>query len=603
MALLVGLRGWIRAARPGLRSFSTFASLLLLYFSPCFGASAQFVPLEGFVPMADGALIDMTVRLPVGSVPPRAGWPAVIAVHGQGLDKNDPGVLTIVEAFAMDRFVTLAYSVRGQGASTVGLAGSQATNGDFSAELGDLAQLKVWLLANHTVDAANIGITGISQGGLHAWSAAIDEMGFTVAAPMSFSHRNFTRGWVSNGSISQRVSSLATAAAFLPGYDSAGLLAQILIDQSDDVSGVSIPVLTTDAYLDTRGQAGFALDDYLNLVSAPDRMVYVGTGVHDTPGTDFVYIFDLVFRWLKYHLRGDDNGMDTEPAIHAALLLETSDVPEHITADTFPPAQQTNHTFYLQEGGVLWETAPVASQPSDTLTNQTIGFPAIEDAFALSPVIDDLLAVLPQDTVLYKTPEFGNDVVIFGFPHVTLYVDGTASRYQINVHLTDENPATGDSLLLSYGTFLVDKALNPAGATLDFDLSMTGRRVSAGHELALRITNVDIQETDPLLPYTEIRYIPYFENGVTQIFHAPGKISSVTVPIFEGSVVFKVEDVWVDFGVPSGGAGTEFDPFNSIVDAANTVRTNGTIHLLPGSSVVSEPVTINKAATVSSASG
>ena len=38
---------------------------------------------------------------------------------------------------------------------------------------------------------------------------------------------------------------------------------------------------------------------------------------------------------------------------------------------------------------------------------------------------------------------------------------------------------SADFLLLSYGTFMVDKSLNPLGATLDIDMSFTGARVPA----------------------------------------------------------------------------------------------------------------------------
>jgi len=102
-----------------------------------------------------------------------------------------------------------------------------------------------------------------------------------------------------------------------------------------------------------------------------------------------------------------------------------------------------------------------------------------------------------RDVLTYETLALQEDALIVGEPSATLYVEGTASRYQVNVHLFDVSPA-GEPILLAVGTATTDAS--PVEVTIP--LSVTGRRVPAGHSIRLEITNRDDQDIDPTNGHT-----------------------------------------------------------------------------------------------------
>src|SRR5512136_1537398 len=130
-------------------------------------APAQPARVTVWLLMDDSVRIDATYYTPQDSPPP-GGFPGVILVHGLGGSKPacEPGAQT----YAGYGYVTLAYSVRGQGRST----GKSML---FSwRERQDLAAVAAWLAALPNVNDTLLGVAGMSQGGYHSWYAGIDEI-------------------------------------------------------------------------------------------------------------------------------------------------------------------------------------------------------------------------------------------------------------------------------------------------------------------------------------------------------------------------------------------------------------------------------------------
>ena len=302
----------------------------------------------------------------------------------------------------------------------------------------------------------------------------------------------------------------------------------------DLLSSVTCPVYTQMAFLDQYGQGGFALQDYLALGNAPGRKVYIGTGGHGTPYTDLSYISGSRDRWLDYWLKGEENGIVDEPPVTFGLLNTddpTGMAPEHFSFDRFPHIFERRSTWYLGDENDLLQSPPDTSQTTDTFQNVTRGY-TIDKAYADEFMPDTLMAKIRQETVYYATPPFDDRMLVVGFPSVRLWVDGTASHYQVNVHLIDEDRG-GNGQLLSYATYLVKKADHPDGALLDLEMSLTGRRIHRGHRLCLKLTNLDVQVIgdDPEAPI--LRYLPYFEDNVTTVYHDALRPSSISVPILQ----------------------------------------------------------------------
>lgn len=468
-----------------------------------------------------GFMLDLDVRWPDGA-PPASGWPVLFIGHGAGGDKNTSA--DNAENFADEGYVSVAWTNR--------LVSTSPTPSVFAA---DLAAMKTWLVddfqaeANVTVpvDPAKFGITGFSLGGYTSWSAALMGDDFAVIAPMNWGFHVFENGIVANGSI-ERITGGPLSNLFPEPYDSASLAAGIdaaFGPALDAFASVTIPAMTQVAMLDGRHGGTYGLRDFLALTAGGPRFVYIGTGGHGTPETDGPFRLDLRRRWLEFYLQGGANGIDAELPIQIALLVTN----EHLAYASWPPPGQQTARLHLRDAGRLMPSAPVGSESADTLVNDpgTFTWDDAAPGFGLNLIRNNL----PKTTIAYETAPLTEEVLLLGEPSVELHVAGTGSRYQVNVHLYDR-PDVGDQVLLAFGTATL--AASPTAVTVP--LTLTGRRLPAGHRLRLEITNRDDQDLDYTDGFTPggggfLRYIPFFELSTTEVFHDATRVSSIDLPL------------------------------------------------------------------------
>ena len=198
---------------------------------------------------------------------------------------------------------------------------------------------------------------------------------------------------------------------------------------------------------------------------------------------------------------------------------------------SWPPAGQVSSTLYLGEGGRLNTLTPSASSAFDSYINDPGSL-----TWANLPNFNanTFRSQMNRDVLTYETLALQEDALIVGEPSATLYVEGTASRYQVNVHLFDVSPA-GEPILLAVGTATTDAS--PAELTIP--LSVTGRRVPAGHSIRLEITNRDDQDIDPTNGHTpeldELRYMPFVEYSENRVFFDTARPSSIAIPLINAS--------------------------------------------------------------------
>ena len=120
---------------------------------------------ETLITMNDGIQLDASVCTPDGS-PPEGGWPAVILVHGHGDAATKASSLPRGRRLAERGYVTVSYSVRGQGCSE-GLVHHMGAR-----EIWDLQDVIAWTLREQPVHPDRLGVAGSSQGGWHSYMAA-----------------------------------------------------------------------------------------------------------------------------------------------------------------------------------------------------------------------------------------------------------------------------------------------------------------------------------------------------------------------------------------------------------------------------------------------
>lgn len=112
-------------------------NVLLLITLPLGLAYAQ-LPIEFFLTMSDGVKLDVTKMVP-GTPKPSGGYPAVILIHGLGGSKTDMALLSLL--VVPKGYLTLAYSVRGQGNSG-GVSTLQSI--EFQVSSSEFISLKVY---------------------------------------------------------------------------------------------------------------------------------------------------------------------------------------------------------------------------------------------------------------------------------------------------------------------------------------------------------------------------------------------------------------------------------------------------------------------------
>lgn len=152
-------------------------------------------------------------------IPPGPGpFPAVLLFHGFTADRNEHHFLLVKAARALMAagFAALRFDFRGSGES----------EGDFNqvtieGEISDGQQARAWLRGHAAVDAARVGVCGISVGGAVAAclaGRAQDVPALVLWAPVGDPRRVFTE--IGGGNPSSGFASIPTAG----GLDIGGLL-------------------------------------------------------------------------------------------------------------------------------------------------------------------------------------------------------------------------------------------------------------------------------------------------------------------------------------------------------------------------------------------
>lgn len=501
-----------------LRPTRVLAAALVLAVVPA--ARAFQGPYATMVTGYGGFQLDLDVRWPDGSPPPE-GWPVVFWGHGAGGNKTN--LTSNAQRYADDGYVTVAWTNR-----------SVATAPTPPVFAADLVAMKNWLVNDFEaeagvtvpVDPDRFGITGSSLGGYTSWSAALESNAFAVIVPFNWGIHFFASGITMNGSI-ERITGGPLASTLATPYDDVGLQAgfDAVFDSSlGAFPSVTIPVMSHVALLDARTGGTYSLEDYLALPAATPRWFYFGTGGHGTPENDGDYRGDQRDRWFAHYLQGADNGIDEEPPINFALIGTN----ERLTFTTWPPPGQETTTVWLRSPETLSAVPPTSSAPPATIVNDP-GTYTWDDATP-NFLAGQIRSNLPKSTAAWETVPLTDDVVLIGEPSVRLEVAGTGSRYQVNVHLYDLSD-TDAPILLAWGS--ATPSASPV--TLDVALSLTARRVPAGHRLRLEITNRDDQDldyTDGFQPGSDaLRYIPFFELSTTDVFQDAARPSLLTLPL------------------------------------------------------------------------
>ena len=361
--------------------------------------AATFTVRDLTIAGAGGTPLAATLYEPTGA-PPTGGFPAVVMFHGLGGTRASLDPLAR-QFFADQGYVALAFDARGHGGSG-GLWGLDGPN-----ENADARALYDFLAARPEVAATKIGAFGVSLGGGAVWnSAVIGKVPWAAIAPeatwVDLYDALFPQNLPKSGVLAQLASVvppsrtdpeiLSREQQAINGVDLASLRpitsARSVAGRLD---GFKTPTLILQGRRDFLFDVGQARRAFAEL--AGPRRLYLGDFGHAP--SDFATAPDLVpmnleiRKWFDRFLKGEPNGIDTQPRVEIAKSPFTGSAQFR----SFPSSRK----LLLRAQGSVWLSASGRVQRTFTLPRrklETIGTSVVSVPIAGTQPFEHLVAVL-----------------------------------------------------------------------------------------------------------------------------------------------------------------------------------------------------------------
>lgn len=230
--------------------------------------------------------------------------------------------------------------------------------------------------------------------------------------------------------------------------------------------GGKVPALIVSGWFDDDGMGTTQALDLTSDYPTGTRKVILGPwnhngntryDIHGIPmGRNALrYDLDLLYLlWMNRHLRGEENGIDSTPAVEYFTITED----KWKTADVWPPAISRPLSLYLDGEDAAWDSGGILTRelPSDG-RNEYIYDPR-DPATHVIDMSENELEV-PEDYTMeeerpdilsYTTPPLTEDLTVTGDITVELYISSDAVDTDFVVRITEVDKA-GRSVKLADG--------------------------------------------------------------------------------------------------------------------------------------------------------
>jgi len=508
-----------------MRAFRYLLPVIVLHAAPLCGQTV----LEDSITMRDGVRLDATLMIPADSLP-RDGFPGIIVVHGYGGEKTDMQPLASV--LALYGYASLAYSVRGQGNSE----GYSTTSGE--TERLDLNEVLQYFRAHPSINPDKIGVAGGSQGGIHAWMAAVYRMAGVRAVVPTYATPHFAADLVPRNCINQALAwqlSLGSVRyaperevvrELIIGDDYDGLLPYINArDLENLLDSVQVPVLQGLGWKDALFPVNAGIRAAANLAARGIPVwSYYGTGGHSEPYNvnELTFVIARSLDWFDHWLKGKPVDQVDIPLVFYAD--DRPSWPHHITA-VWPPEPASAVRLYVRNGGLSITPPTTAATFSfvleydstytpSTAWNDRYSGGAFRNAFKTTP-----LRLL--------SPPLVDTTDVTGIPYAHLVTSSDATEFQAHARLFDVSHADTGLLwqLMTRGTNGIRGTTPHTEVRSDVECNALSHRIPPGHMIGLEITSLDLDQSG------NAHIIPYFQSTHSRLITSPSNPSYVDIPL------------------------------------------------------------------------
>lgn len=485
--------------------------------------------------MGDGVDLDARVMKPLG-FPPAEGFDGIILIHGYGGSKDDMSDIAL--ALAIYGYASLSYSVRGQGAS----GGCSTASGP--RERQDLLEVVNYFRNYSQINPDMIGIVGGSQGGIHSWMAAVDNMPGVQAVVPFIATPSFARDLVPNNCITRGLPRELNIGSVRYCDERDTLRAMVVADQYDSLlrfmderdlekllDSVRIPVLQGLGWADFLFPANGGIRARENLASRNVPVwSYLGTNGHGEAfdSAQAFYLLDLTISWFDHWIKGFSLGNDTVPMVYYAD--DRPGWPVH-ESPVWPAQPYSSVRFYLTTSG-LSLTEPGAGEVLPfSLEYDTAYHPdtAWTDLYGGS----DFVSAFTSTPIRLMSEPLDGDVQVTGIPGGRINVRSDAGKFQAHVRYFDV--AWQDT---GYVWRLMSRAMNGVRGSVpgelhavDLEGTALSHVVPAGHRIGVEVTSLDMLRDDIA------NVIPFFLSSHSELVSSPSMPSYVDIPVVGSPLV------------------------------------------------------------------
>jgi predicted acyl esterase len=528
----LSLTSFARRLHPGnlshARPILLWAALVFSLYSPTLHAQQSDTYL---ITASDGIFLDATVVTPSG-IAPAGGFPGVVLVHGYGGSKDDPFMTAIANTLASRGYASLAYSVRGQGNS----GGLSTTSGP--REMADLREVILFLRTRPNINPERLGVAGGSQGGIHAWYAAMTAMpGVKVIATL-VAPPSFAMDLVPNNCIKQQLHFELNLGGVRFAPDRDRIKEFVIADRWDSVlayshqrdfrpllDSVRIPVFQSLAWADVL----FPVNEGIRTV---ERLTNRGIPVWSSFGTnghgedinlgEYLWLFDRIFLWFDRWLK--DTPLDQADSPLIVFADDRAGWPHRETMG-WPPTPAGSLRLALANGALHPVPPYTTEEPPFLLSYDTTYTPG--QGWDEGYKGTRLNQAFRSTSARFLSSPFAETLDVAGIPFAHLALRSDAPRFQAHLRLYDVAQSDTGFVwrLMTRGTNGV-RDYTP-GTTVDreFECQALAHRIAPGNRIGAEVTSLDMYDND------RVHIIPYFLASSSALMISPSNPSFIDIPL------------------------------------------------------------------------